>query len=54
MARRRTRPAAAAVAVAEHAEAPHEHIHMPNPSYWPLVTAAGLFFLAAGSSSASG
>jgi cytochrome c oxidase subunit I len=41
-------PAATAVAVAEHADEPHEHIHMPNPSYWPLVTSFGIFCLAAG------
>jgi cytochrome c oxidase subunit 1 len=41
-------PAATAVAVAEHHDAEPEHIHMPNPSYWPMVIAFGLFFLAAG------
>ncbi len=25
-----------------------EPIHMPNPSYWPIVTAAGPFFAAIG------
>jgi cytochrome c oxidase subunit 1 len=40
-------PAATAVAVAEQEAAP-EHIHMPNPSYWPLVTAFGIFCLASG------
>jgi cytochrome c oxidase subunit 1 len=41
-------PAATAVALGERADEPHEHIHMPNPSFWPLVTALGLFCLASG------
>ena len=34
------------MAVDEHAEP--EHIHMPNPSYWPMVIAFGLFCMASG------
>ena len=29
-------------------EAHEEHIHMPNPSYWPIVTAFGLILMASG------
>ena len=35
------------MAVAE-AQAEEGHIHMPNPSYYPLVAAIGLFLLAFG------
>jgi cytochrome c oxidase subunit 1 len=43
------RPEYRAVAVAEGGHSAHGHsIHMPSPSYWPLVTAAGLSVMAAG------
>jgi cytochrome c oxidase subunit 1 len=36
-------PAGASADHAEHGEEHHgEHIHMPDPSYWPLILAAGL------------
>ena len=30
------------------AEVPDQHIHMPSPSYWPIVIAAGLPLIATG------
>ncbi len=43
------RPEHRAVAVAEREHEMHGHgIHMPSPSYWPIVTAAGLPTMASG------
>ncbi|TAK23435.1 MAG: cytochrome c oxidase subunit I [Chloroflexota bacterium] len=40
--------AAPITAGADHDAAHEEHIHMPNPSFWPLVTGLGLFIVALG------
>ena len=29
---------------AEHHDAEEEHIHLPGPSYWPILLAAGMAF----------
>lgn len=43
------RPEYRAVAVVENGHSTHGHgIHMPSPSYWPIVTAAGLPTMASG------
>jgi heme/copper-type cytochrome/quinol oxidase subunit 3 len=42
------RPAPAPVSAEGAADRPVEHVHLPAPSYWPIVTAAGIALAAAG------
>ncbi len=41
-------PVATATATVDEAHDDEPHIHMPNPSYWPIVMAAGMVLLVSG------